>query len=150
MAERCDFEFDGYIVTQCQAPARYSVRRADGDETFSGGKDDGVYYACPAHVPEALFDMASGEDVHLDVALHYDEPAESGGPMTEPNWATPQDAYRALLDRQVFGTSYAIRGEDGFDRRVPPEVVSTGPRSVAGALVDVRAVELANKAQSDG
>ena len=70
--QRCEFEFDGYMVTQCEAPARFTVSRADGDQSYSGGKDAGVNYACPSHVAEALFGMADGDAVDLVVKLHYD------------------------------------------------------------------------------
>ena len=71
---RCDFEFDGHDgPVQCEAPYRFKVSRADGDQSFSGGTDHGVEYACAAHLPAALWGMASGDEVHLIVELRYDK-----------------------------------------------------------------------------
>jgi hypothetical protein len=40
-----------------------------------------------------------------------------------PNWATPRDAYLAFLDKQLYGNCYALLGDDGFHRRVAPEMI---------------------------
>ena len=70
---RCDYEFDGHEgPVQCEAPYRFKVSRADGDQSFSGGTDHGVEYACAAHLPAALWGMASGDEVNLIVELRYD------------------------------------------------------------------------------
>lgn len=41
------------------------------------------------------------------------------------NWATPQDAYLAFLDKQIYGNCFALLGDDGFHRRVAPEMVTS-------------------------
>lgn len=70
---RCDFEFDSHDgPRQCAAPYRFKVSRADGDQSFSGGTDEGVEYACEAHLPAALWGMGGGDEINLIVELRYD------------------------------------------------------------------------------
>src|SRR5579859_2304233 len=51
----------------CGERSRYRLERADaeGDDSWS------PYEVCPRHVPEALFDLGSGDEVQIIVTLHY-------------------------------------------------------------------------------
>jgi hypothetical protein len=70
---RCEHEATDLWYPRCEAPYRFVVARADGDKTYSGGEEDGVYRVCPTHLADAVMDMAGGDDVALTVTIRYDD-----------------------------------------------------------------------------
>lgn len=74
----CEYERDSEYFRGCRASYRFVVARADGDQTFSGGTEHGVYYVCEEHLADAVMGMASGDDVSLTVTIRYDDDASAG------------------------------------------------------------------------
>jgi hypothetical protein len=58
--------------TECGDRSRYRLERADGDAVEGWSPAE----TCARHLPEMLFDLASGDEVAITVTLHYDEPGE--------------------------------------------------------------------------
>jgi hypothetical protein len=70
--EHCEYERDS-VFSWCLAPWRFAVIRADGDQTYSGGREPGVYYCCEQHLADAVAGMADGDSLGLTVTIRYDE-----------------------------------------------------------------------------
>lgn len=75
--QTCEHETDNTYHSRCEAPHRFVVSRADGDTSYSGGTMEGRYYVCAAHLQDALFGMADGDQVALTVGLRYDDEQEA-------------------------------------------------------------------------
>jgi hypothetical protein len=71
-SERCQYERDSEYWPGCRASHRFVVARVDGDQSFSGGDEPGVYYVCEEHLADAVMGMASGDHVGLTVTIRYD------------------------------------------------------------------------------
>ena len=69
----CEYERDSEYFRTCCAPHRFVVSRADGDLSYSGGREGGVYYVCEEHLADAVMGMADGDDVGLTVTIRYDD-----------------------------------------------------------------------------
>ncbi len=70
-SEHCEYERDS-AFSWCLAPWRFTVARADGDRTYSGGRESGIYRSCEQHLADAVAGMADGDDVALNVTIRYD------------------------------------------------------------------------------